>query len=93
MTLFYTKWVISLQLSSVAWSKVYFEHNGFNNQWRIYPIWLAVGTSQFTYIFLNCQMIFFLNSAEEKERMEWQRSLEAKKHESLGKKENRSLRE
>jgi hypothetical protein len=32
-------------------------------------------------------MIFFLNSAEEKERMEWQRSLEAKKNESLGKKE------
>ncbi len=28
-----------------------------------------------------------LNSAEEKERMEWQRNLEAKKNESLGKKE------
>jgi hypothetical protein len=32
-------------------------------------------------------MNFFLNSAEEKERMEWQRNLEAKKNESLGKKE------
>jgi hypothetical protein len=38
-------------------------------------------------IFFNCLMIFFLTSAEEKERLEWQRNLEAKKNESLGKKE------
>ncbi len=98
--------LISLQLSSVASTKVYFEHDGFNNQWRFYPIWLVVGAGYLAiyihffklsndfflelaiYIhFFKLSNDFFLNSAEEKERMEWQRSLEAKKNESLGKKE------